>query len=247
MILCFDIGNTLIKIGLFDEKALIKKAYLLSKEKYSKKDYVKKLAAFDFGKIDRVCYSSVAPRVDAFLIDAIKELYKCDILVIDSKCKSDIAFEIDNKNELGSDLFAALVSVKERYGYPSIIADLGTANKVLVLDNKGAFVSAFISSGMETSVQSLFSNTDLLPNIQLKNPENFLAKNTIDAINNGVTLTNIEYLKGIANQIEQHLGYKCKRFLTGGYSKLVKDTLKNEYVYDEDIVLYGLFILINKN
>lgn len=247
MYLCIDVGNTSVKVGLFDKGKLIKETYFSSKQKYDKKDYRDIFLSYGFTDIEKICFSSVAISLNKDLVDVLKELYSCEIVFVNKNANLDLTFKIDENEEVGGDLLAALVSVKERFGYPAIICDMGTATKFLVLDKEGHFISCFIVPGIETSGKSLFNNTELLPNIKLKIPEHFFAKNTIDAINNGIIFSHLELVKGIADLIEENLGYKCKRFLTGGYSKYVKDDLKKEYIHDPNLVLEGLAILLKKN
>ena len=247
MNLCVDVGNTLIKFGVFNNNELIDKFVIPSKENYSTEQYVGVFKEHYLGKIKNICYSSVATRVNMPLTKALKKAYGCNILIINKDIKSDLDFEIDDKDELGSDLLAALVSTKERHGYPAIIADLGTATKFLILDKEGKFISCFILPGMDSSVNSLFSNTSLLPEIKLVKPDKFFAKNTFEAINNGIVFSQATSLVGMAEKIEKELGYTCLKYITGGYSKLVIDEVKSTYTLDKELVLYGLNLLLEKN
>ena len=247
MNLCVDVGNTLIKFGVFENNNLVLKFGIPSKENYSTEEYVDILSKQNLPPIEHICYSSVATRVNMPLTKALKKACGCDIFVVNKDIKSDLDFDIDDKDELGSDLLAALVSTKERYGYPAIIADLGTATKFLVLDKEGKFICCFILPGMQSSVNSLFSHTSLLPEIKLVKPGKFIAKNTFEAINNGIVFSQASALIGLADKIEKELGYTCLKYITGGYSKLVIDEVKDVYTYDSMLVLYGLNLLLEKN
>ena len=153
----------------------------------------------------------------------------------------------DNPSEIGNDLIADLVGAKEEYGYPILIADLGTASKILLLDNKGVFTSCLIMPGLTLSANSLISKAALLPEVSLEAPKSILASNTIEAMNAGIVYGHLEMILGLINRYENELGYPCKHIITGGNSVFIKDLLPKDYIYDEDICLKGLNHIINRN
>ena len=154
---------------------------------------------------------------------------------------------MDNPLEIGNDLIADLVAAKEKYGYPTLIADLGTASKILLLDKTGTFVSCLIMPGLTLSAQSLSDKAALLPEVSLIAPNTVLAKNTLTAMNAGIVYGHADMISGLINRYEKELGYPCKHVLTGGGATYLKDILNDDFIYDQNLNLDGLNIIVNKN
>ena len=201
----------------------------------------------DVNKVDNIIFSSVVPSINEPLSLALKEITGREIMYVAPGIKTGLMLRVDNPNEVGSDLIAVLVGAKEKYSYPTIIADLGTASKVLVLDKNGAFVSCLIMPGISLSLDSLTNKAALLPEISLRTPKSILAKNTVDAINAGVIYGHSDMINEAVKRYERELGYKTKHILCGGGSFYVKDILKDEFILDRDLCLEGLNLIMKKN
>ena len=252
MDICIDVGNTTFYVGLYENGRLVNKAFFLVDHHLNEDEYEQKVRKtltdlnVDKKNISRAMYSSVVPDVDKKVLPRLKDYLSCSIQRV-KESNIDITFGKINVNEVGDDLIADLMGMKHKYSYPSIIVDLGTASKVLLLDKNGVFDSCLIIPGLSMSIASLSSNAALLPDIELKVPETALAHNTVEAMNAGVILGHAEMIKGLLNRIERELGYSCKRILTGGSAIYLKDLLKDEVIYDPDITLDGLEELLKRS
>lgn len=245
MDLCIDIGNTTFVVGVYRNKKLVKKDFFLVDETLDSDQYEVNLLTLlgnhgvNPDKIKRIMYSSVVPDVDKKLLSKLKDIFSCPIYRVKEK-PIDLSFGKINIQEVGDDLIAALVGAKEKYGYPTIVADLGTASKVLLLDKNGVFDTCLIIPGLSMSISSLSNKAALLPDIKLETPDSALAHNTVEAMNAGVILGHADMLVGLVKRIEKEIGYPCKRLLTGGSAIYVKDLLKDEFIYDSDLCVNGL-------
>ena len=252
MNLCIDVGNTTIGIGFFEEEKLFKRVIVTLDIKKTKDEYVSLLnqilkeGNIDVNEISNIIFSSVVPSINTPFVSALKETIKQEVMLISPGIKTGLMLRVDNPNEVGNDLIAVMVGAKERYSYPSIIVDLGTASKILVIDKNGAFVSCLILPGISLSLESLTNKAALLPEISLHNPKDVMAKNTVEAINAGVVYGHADMIAGLVNRYEETLGYKTKHILCGGGSIYLKDVLK-DFIYDRDLCLEGLNLIIKKN
>lgn len=253
MNLCIDVGNTSIGVGVFYNDKLIKKIRLTTGLEHTEDEYFtvikRRLEDNDIkiNKIQHIILSSVVPSVNVPLKNALKRIFNLDVISIQPGVKTGLMLKTDNPNEIGNDLIADLVGAKEEYGYPILIADLGTASKILLLDNKGVFTSCLIMPGLTLSANSLISKAALLPEVSLEAPKSILASNTIEAMNAGIVYGHLEMILGLINRYENELGYPCKHIITGGNSVFIKDLVPKDYIYDEDICLKGLNHIINRN
>ena len=252
MNICIDVGNSTIGIGVFENNNLIDKMVVNTDPYFTEDEFYqlfKKPFAFikDKKVIDNIIYSSVVPQVNLPLLNALKKLTNVEPLLIGPGTKTGLLIKVDNPLEIGNDLIADLVSAKEKYGYPCLIADLGTASKILLLDKNGAFSSCLIMPGLTLSAKSLSDKAALLPEVSLIAPNTVLAKNTLTAMNAGIVYGHADMILGLINRYQKELGYSCKHILTGGGAIYLKDILKDDFIYDQNLNLDGLNIIINKN
>ena len=253
MNICIDVGNSTIGIGAFKENKLVERMVVNTDPNFTEEQFYQLFKRpFNFvkegkGHIDSIIFSSVVPQVNLPIINALKKLTNVDPILIGPGTKTGLAIKVDNPLEIGNDLIADLVSAKEKYGYPTLIADLGTASKILLLDKTGTFTSCLIMPGLTLSAQSLSNKAALLPEVSLIAPNTVLAKNTLSAMNAGIVYGHADMILGLINRIEKELGYSCKHILTGGGSIYLKDILKDDFIYDQNLNLDGLNIIVNKN
>ena len=253
MNICIDVGNSTIGIGAFKENKLVERMVVNTDPNFTEEQFYQlfkrpyKFIEEGKGHIDNIIFSSVVPQVNLPIINALKELTNIDPILIGPGTKTGLAIKVDNPLEIGNDLIADLVSAKEKYDYPTLIADLGTASKILLLDKTGTFTSCLIMPGLTLSAQSLSNKAALLPEVSLIAPNTILAKNTLSAMNAGIVYGHADMILGLINRIEKELGYSCKHILTGGGSIYIKDILKDDFIYDQNLNLDGLNIIVNKN
>ena len=253
MNICIDVGNSTIGIGVFEDNVLTERMVVNTDPRFTEEQFYQlfkkpfSIVENKSKKIKNIIYSSVVPQINVSLLNALKRLSDVEPLLIGPGTKTGLSIKVDNPLEIGNDLIADLVSAKEKYGYPSIIADLGTASKILVLDKTGTFVSCLIMPGLTLSAESLSNKAALLPEVSLIAPKSILAKNTLGAMNAGIVYGHADMITGLVNRIEKEIGYPCKHILTGGGSVYVKDILIDDFIYDQNLNLEGLNIIINKN
>lgn len=252
--ICIDVGNTSIVFGMYEDKSLIQRMSMLTDIHKTSDEYrllIKeqlKDYQLDNVQVEKIIYSSVVPEINDALKEAFLSIYQTAKMVLIGKgIKTGLALRVDNPQEIGNDLIADLVGAKEKYGYPSIVVDLGTASKILLLDKEGYFSSALIMPGLKLSIQSLVKKASLLPAISLEIPETIMAKNTVEAMNAGVVYGHIDMILGLIKRIEKEIGYPCKHILTGGYSLPLIELLKDDFLYDMNLNLDGLNIILDKN
>ena len=253
MNICIDVGNSTIGIGAFKENKLVERMVINTDPRFTEEQFCqlfkRPLAIVNNGqeKVENVIFSSVVPQVNVPLISAIKRLLNIEPILIGPGTKTGLSIKVDNPLEIGNDLIADLVGAKEKYGYPCIIADLGTASKILLLDKTGTFISCLIMPGLTLSAESLSNKAALLPEVSLIAPKSVIVKNTLGAMNAGIVYGHADMILGLISRLEKEIGYPCKHILTGGGATYIKEIVKDNFIYDKDLNLDGLNIIINKN
>ena len=164
----FDIGNTNIKTGIYED-TLVSRFMVKTHQTYSgflssfKKEFLG--TNIDLNSITDCLYSSVVPSINALFESAILSLLpNVKIRKMDETYLKHFSINVDDPLEIGHDLLIDVYGAINKYSYPTLIVDLGTANKVLFIDKNGMFSSVVIAPGIEMGTNALADKTDLLPN-----------------------------------------------------------------------------------
>lgn len=245
MLLAIDVGNTLTNFGIFQDDELkgTFKTESISTKSIDEYDAIIKLFFRKMNlseqSIDKAIISSVVPSLTRVFVSLSEKLFMVKPIVLGPKLHSGLQLKVDNPSEVGSDLVSDAIGGISIYGYPLFIADLGTANKYLYIDEDGAFAGLSIAPGLAISMDALVNKTAALPEVSLNVPSHVMGKNTRDCMNSGITYGTAYQVRGFAENFERESGKKLKMILTGGNAIYVKDIL-NEFVYDETLLLKGL-------
>ncbi len=243
MIYTIDIGNSNIVGVVFDSKGNI--VYDSRIETIKTKDKKGYTDIFESEKNsfeeepEAVVLSCVVPTVKELVLEVLKEVFDSEIIDLSVKLLSDIEIKLDNPLELGADLLATTYGAIAEYNKPCIVADLGSATKITVIDENNVFLGGVIMQGIGFTASSIHDMIPHLPNIEIERPEKIIGHNTIECIQSGVINGAIAAVCEITRRIEVEVGKKCKKVITGGYSKLFDDTC--DLVYDEFLLSKGLF------
>lgn len=252
MILLIDLGNTNLYVGAYKDGKLYKSFRKHSNLQLSSDEYGEILYQFFYtAKLDPEAFegalmSSVVPSLTYTIKEAVENILNKPCKILGKGLKTGLNIRTDNPSEVGADLVADAVGAVNKYHAPCIIADLGTATKLIVVDNKGELIGCTISLGIKTSMKALTNGTAQLMDVNLQAPRKVVGKNSPDSINSGIVYGTSAMIERMAEMIEEELGYKCTLILTGGCAPLVKDLLK-DFIYDSTLILDGLYHIYSKN
>ena len=237
MIILGDIGNTETKICLVKDNKIIKKILLPSKGK--KIHFLNKgFKGFDFSKLEKILFCSVVPMT-------FKEIKKYFLKKTKIRCfelkelnlKSILTIGVNYK-QVGSDRLAnALGAFKKDKNF--IILDFGTATTFDVLIGK-KYEGGIISPGIKLSLNTLSDKASLIPKINLKKISRVIGRDTQSAIRSGFFWGYAGLIDNIINLIKKETNKSYKIIITGGFSKLFKDSIKTKVKQDFNITINGL-------
>lgn len=253
MILAIDIGNTNIVIGGFVEENLTFVARIATNANKTEDEYATKirsvLALHDVEKsaIKGAIISSVVPPLNSVMKKAIFLVYGVEPIMVQPGIKTGIGIHCDNPASVGADLICACVAAHHIYGSPSLVIDMGTATKIMLMDNSGAFVGASIIPGVSIGLKALASGTAQLPQISLEAPKSVAGKNTVDCMRSGVVFGNASLIDGMIDRYNEEVGENIRVYATGGLASTIVCHCKHDITLDVDLVLKGLYILYKKN
>lgn len=253
MILAVDIGNTNIVVGGFDKDKIVFVERISTDTSKTELEYVVMFHALidiygiKMNKFSGAIISSVVPPLNHIIKSAIKKFFNIEALLVGPGLKTGINIRMDNPASVGSDLIVNAVAGLEKYGYPLIMIDMGTATTISVLDNNKNYIGGIIMPGVRISLDSLVNRTSQLPKIALEAPENVIGKNTIDCMKSGIIMGQAASMDGMIDRIWNELGYTTKVVATGGLAPKIISNCVHDIIVDDALTLIGLKIIYEKN
>lgn len=253
MLLTADVGNTNIKLGIFDGDELRYKLRFSTNDKMTSDEFAVELYTFfqiydiDYKKIDGSIISSVVPKVTQPLVDAIEIVMGVRSLIIGPGLKTGMDLKIDRPETLGGDIVCGCVGTYEKYGGPLIVIFMGTATVVAYVDENCAYRGGIIAPGVGISLDALTNRGALLPAVDLMAPKKAICTNTVDCMRSGIMNGTSCMLDGMIDLFMRETGKSCKIVATGGLAPQMIQNCTHEIAYEENIILNGLKSIYAKN
>ncbi len=253
MILVADIGNTNIVLGGFDGDSLNFVVRIATNPKKTEDEYASKIRSILHmhnvmsEDVEGAIISSVVPPLNPIIKKALKLVYNVEPLMVEPGIKTGINLKCDDPSSVGADLICACVAANHLYGSPCLVIDMGTATKILLIDDSGAFSGASIIPGVAMGLISLSSGTAQLPQVNLEAPKTVAGKNTIDCMKSGVVYGNASMIDGMINRFFKEYGKDIPVYATGGLSSTIIPHCEHDIIIDDNLLLKGLNVIYNKN
>lgn len=252
MLICIDVGNTHIVIGIYKDVNLLcsfrfKTDPNITEDEYViKMDNILRISNINISEIKGAIIASVVPPMDAILEKVISKYFNIQPIFVVPGIKSGINIKIDDPRQLGADLLVGAVSAVSKYSYPVIIIDMGTATTLSVVNNNEEFIGGIIIPGVLSSTSSLIKSTSRLEEVRFDKPKHLVGKNTVNSIQSGMLYGTSSMLDGLIRKVKKEIG-DAKVVLTGGIANRIQPFLEEEVIFDNNLILDGLRILYEKN
>lgn len=253
MLLCVDIGNTNIKIGLFNMGKLCC-SWRISTDRNDLADEYAMLLLDLFATegvrpshITGCAISSVVPYLTQEFTELCKRYFKIDPVMPGGDTFTDVRVHTDNPAEVGSDLIMNALAARHLLGAPVIIVGLGTATTVVAVDQAGDLAGVAIAPGVITSANSLFSSTSTLPRVALSKPKYAMGKNTVESLQAGLVYGFASLVEGLVKRMRDELGTDAPVVATGGLSTVIAAETDIITRVEPDLALIGLKLMYEMN
>ena len=253
MLLTADVGNTNIKLGIYDNDRLrFKLRFSTDAGKTSDEMAVELFTFFqiyhiDMSKINASIISSVVPKVTQPLMDAIRVVTGAKSLVIGPGLKIGMELRIDRPETLGGDIVCGCVGAYEKYGGPVIVIFMGTATVIAYVDEHCAYHGGIIAPGVGISLDALTSRGALLPAVDLQAPKKAICTNTVDCMRSGIMNGTSCMLDGMLDMFMKETGKTCRIVSTGGLAPQMICNCTHDIRFEENIILHGLKSIYRRN
>ena len=209
MILVFDVGNTELTIGLFQETELRGHWRVMTDVARTPDEFgvlLRSLLAtseFSSDSVDGIAIGSVVPRVTGPLSEGCQEYFTVGApLIVDAGSKLPITLDVDEPLTVGADRVINTLAASREYGRDAIVVDLGTATTFDCITADGVFLGGVIAPGVTTSSETLTRKTSKLPATELTIPTRVIGRRTEDCIRAGVMFGAADAIDGIVARIK---------------------------------------------
>jgi|TARA_B100000900_G_scaffold156043_2_gene132647 type III pantothenate kinase len=236
--LVLDVGNSLLKIALFEKSELIQKFKFSENYKRNIEDIISNY------KVTHSIISNVG-RIDDSIINILKE--STNLLLVSNQLKIPFKNLYKSKNTLGQDRLA-LVSAAA-FNFPNenvLIVDVGSCITYDFKNNNNEYLGGGISPGISMRFKSLNTFTSNLPLIDFDSIYQLIGNNTKNSITSGVVNGTISEINGIIQQYREEFK-NIRIILTGGDSNFLLKRIKNTIFADRNFLLIGLNKLLEDN
>lgn len=258
MLLAIDIGNTNMKLGVFDGDALTHHWRLTTARARTFDEYgvdarnLFHLAGVDAARIENVIISSAVPPLN-FTLRRMTEIYfNRTPLFVDHTIDLGMSIRYEPPSDVGADRLVDAVAAREKYGSPCIVVDFGTATTFNVIDAEGCYRGGVITPGIKISSEALFERAAKLPRVEIKRPARVLGTSTVGAMQSGLYYGYIGLVDGILRRLKDEMGVESparppRIIATGGLAQLI--AIESEFIeiVDDTLTLEGLRLIYERN
>lgn len=253
MLMAFDIANTNIKIGLFDDEMLITNWRISTGVHRTSDEYgimiynllrKERIAAHE---VTQCAISCVVPPLLTVFNEMMLKYFHVKPLVVGPGVKTGVKIRYDNPREIGADLIANAAAALKLYQPPVIVVALGTATAFATVSQEGEYLGGVIAPGIGISAEALYTRTSALPRVDLVRPKKTIGPNTTAAIQSGVIFGWAGLIDGIVERIQEELGEKAMVIATGGYANLIAKESKTIDKVNMDLTLQGIKLIHDLN
>lgn len=240
MNLVIDVGNTMIKLGVFNlEQLKLKKTC-------KKEDFLQTLreVSKSFPNIKNVLVATVGHLTE----EQSAELeHHYSVLYLDQKTEVPFNNKYSTPHTLGVDRIAVISAAAQQFPNKNVlVVDAGTCITYDFISSENEYLGGAISPGITLRYQALHSFTKKLPLLNAQQPESFIGDSTDTSIHSGV-------VNGVLHEIDGFIeNYKNKFadltvILTGGDTHFLRDSIKNDIFANSNFLLEGLNQILEYN
>jgi type III pantothenate kinase len=253
MLLCVDIGNTNIALGIYEDESLGARWRVATDHERMPDEYgIQLLGLLSYAgifaeSITGGIVASVVPHLTERWVKVFERYLSIDALVVDSKMKTGIKILYEEPQTIGADRIVDAVAAYRQFGGPACIVDFGTATTFDALTKNGEYLGGAITPGIQIAAEALFHRTAKLPRVELAPPPSAIGRNTIHAMQSGLLFGYVSLVEGMVERFRKELGEEMKVIATGGLSELVSKETKIIQHVAPWLTLDGLKMLYDKN
>lgn len=253
MLLCVDIGNTNITLGLFEGAELGPRWRLATDHERMPDEFLLQLvgllsyAGLSREEIAGAAIASVVPPLTAKWVEVCHRGLDRNPLVVDHSVKTGVTILYEDPAAVGADRVVDAVAAYRLYGGPACIVDFGTATTFDAISPVGEYLGGAIAPGIGIAAQALFERTAKLPRVELGRPPSAIGRNTVHSMQSGLLFGYVSLVEGMVERFRQELGPETKVIGTGGLAEVISHETPVIQILAPWLTLDGLRMVFEMN
>jgi type III pantothenate kinase len=227
MLLCVDVGNTNITLGIYEGQTLGPRWRLATIHERMPDEFILQLvglltyAGLGRENIKGVAIASVVPPLTGKWVEVCRRGLDCDPLVVDENVETGVRIRYDDPGAVGADRIVDAVAAYRLHGGPACIVDFGTATTFDAISTEGDYLGGAIAPGIGIAAQALFERTAKLPRVDLARPPAAIGRNTEHSMQSGLLFGYVSLVEGMVARFRQELGSHTRVIGTGGLAEVI--------------------------
>ncbi len=253
MLLAVDIGNTNIKLGVFDGDKLRVTFHLATHVSHMPDEYAVVLLnllrqhEIEISGITEGAISCVVPPLRTVFHELFERYFNILPLAIGPGVKTGVRIRFENAREVGGDRISNTAGALSLYKAPIIVVAMGTATVFDTISKDKEYLGGAVAPGIAIAAEALYSRTAALPRVELARPKKAIGTNTVAAMQSGIVFGYTGLIDGIVTRIQEELGGKAIVVATGGYSGIIGKEAKTVDIVNPNLTLIGIKVIYDLN
>ena len=253
MLLAIGIGNTSIKLGVFDGEKLAATWHIATDPRRTPDEYAVMLSSLlaqhdiKSNDISESAMWCTVPALIPTFEELLKKHYGAAPLVVGVGVKTGVRIRMDNPREVGADRIVNAAAAHSLYSGPVIIVDMGTATTFDTVSREGDYMGGAIAPGIMMAAEALFTRPAQLYRVPLCAPKKAIGTGTVSAMQSGIVFGYTSLVEGMVARIQRELPEKSRIVATGGYASLILDQTNIIDEVNPDMALIGLMVINQLN
>jgi type III pantothenate kinase len=265
VLLCIDIGNTQIALGLYatdreqagaDDVELIRPPLLrqwrMRTDPRMTSDELQVaitgMLGERAGQITGIAALSTVPLLLRELrLMAAQQRDRVHAVIVEPKVRTGVPVLVDNPKEVGADRVVNTLAAHRLFGTAAVVVDFGTSTNIDVVSSKGELLGAAIAPGIEISSDALAARAAALHTVELVRPRSAIGRNTVECLQAGILFGFTGQVDGLVRRILEELATDYKTdpdtvtvLATGGLAPLIVSESETITEHVPELTLLGL-------
>jgi type III pantothenate kinase len=253
MLLCVDVGNTQIALGLYDDDTddddprppLVRDWRMRTDPRMTADELEVAFGGLLGRYAERITGVAALSTVPGVLRELRLLLSRRGdpAVVVGPGVRTGVPLLVDNPREVGADRVMNTLAAHRLHGTACVVVDFGTSTNIDVVSAKGEFLGGALAPGIEISMDALASRAAALRSVEITAPRSVIGKNTVECLQSGVLYGSAGQVDGLVRRIVAELGPRAGPVTvlgTGGLAPLMRGTSETITDYVPDLTLAGL-------